>query len=795
MASAPGQDGRRLRSEVRISHQQLADAMVVEAAAPRGRRVFGAWTRADLAAPGGHLMMKAWFSLKDLAAAPGVPSKVQNIRARAVRESWLRRPRRGKGGGFEYHISSLPAVTQSAIRAAEPADTPNTPEATNPPPITSSSRRHFGIAGGAGEARLVDGDRHIPPAGRRAFWQAWERASRRQKAEARRRAALCERIAAMVAGGLKVSVAVRMVAADETTRLSERRLQQLWDAVRTMPASNWLPALVSGHLRGGHDAAECDPRAWDMFLADYLRLEKPAFSACYRRVVAAAELHRWAVPSERTLARRVERLPTTMRVFKREGEVALKRLYPPLKRSVKDLSAMEWLNGDGYLHNVFVRWPDGRVARPKTWFFQDVFSRKILAWRVDETEHSGQIRLAFGDVVERFGVPRHLTVDNTRAVANKFLTGGVPNRYRFRINEDEDPVGMLSVLGVKVHWTSVTQAGERVRGWGQAKPVERAFGVGGFGEVVDKHPKFAGAFAGEDTTRKPENYGAAAVALDEFRAVLDEEIAAWNARPGRRSEMAGGVKSFDQVFAESYAAARVVKGTPEQRRLWLLETEAVKVQRDATVVLKAGGVAGRGMNRYHADFLYQMIGKRVVVRFDPDALHGSVHIYKREGPYIGEAACVHAAGFGDADAARKVNRARREMVKATKKLAASEIRMDLDEVAARLGSARAATRPADEAPPAGVVEILPRAVATPRANGNGAAVGGNGMTAAPGAGNGKANGNAGALPESGADDSGNVLDGYFEAAVARDKRRQSADEETEQAFCESVERMFGGGKK
>lgn len=743
--------------------------------------------------------MKAWFSLKDLVGAPGLPTQVQNIRARAQREDWLRRPRRGKGGGFEYHITSLPPATQAAIRAAEPADIQNTTNPTSSSNDTSQARRPFGCVGDASEARLSGGDRQTLPAGRRPFfWAAWERASRRQQAEARRRAALCERIAAMVAGGLKPSVAVRTVAADDTTRLSERRLQQLWEAVRTLPSSDWLPALVSGHIKGGHDGAACDPRAWDMFLADYMRLEKPAFSACYRRVVAAAELHRWEVPSERTLARRVERLPATMRVLKREGEVALKRLYPPLKRSVKDLVALEWINGDGYLHNVFVRWPDGRIGRPKTWFFQDVFSRKILAWRTDETEHSGQIRLAFGDVVERFGVPRHLTVDNTRAVANKFLTGGVPNRYRFKVNEDEDPVGMLKMLGVQIHWTSVTQAGLRVRGWGQAKPVERAFGVGGFGEVIDKHPKFAGAFAGEDTTRKPENYGAAAVPLDEFRAVLDEEIRAWNARPGRRSEMAGGVKSFDQVFAESYAAARIVKGTPEQRRLWLLETEAVKVTRDATVVLKAGGVAGRGMNRYHADFLYQMIGKRVVVRFDPDALHGAVHIYKREGPYIGEAECIHAAGFGDADAARKVNRQRREMVRAAKKMASTEIRMDLDEVAARLGSARAATTPADEAPPAGVVEILPRAVATPRANGNGAA-GGDGRPAAPGAGNGsmngKANGNAGALPESEAADSGNVLDGYFEAAVARDKRRASAEEQTEQDFCESVERMFGGGKK
>ena len=66
---------------------------------------------------------------------------------------------------------------------------------------------------------------------------------------------------------------------------------------------------------------------------------------------------------------------------------------------------MEWLNGDGYQHNVFVRFPNGKVGRPKTWFWQDVHSGKILAWRTAETESSCQIRLAFADVVERYGIP------------------------------------------------------------------------------------------------------------------------------------------------------------------------------------------------------------------------------------------------------------------------------------------------------------------------------------------------------------------------------------------------------
>jgi len=41
----------------------------------------------------------------------------------------------------------------------------------------------------------------------------------------------------------------------------------------------------------------------------------------------------------------------------REGEHALMHLIPAQQqRTVEHLDAMQWINGDGYLHNVFVRW-------------------------------------------------------------------------------------------------------------------------------------------------------------------------------------------------------------------------------------------------------------------------------------------------------------------------------------------------------------------------------------------------------------------------------------------------------
>ncbi len=62
----------------------------------------------------------------------------------------------------------------------------------------------------------------------------------------------------------------------------------------------------------------------------------------------------------------------------KSGEHALMKLYPAQLRSVRELQALEWINGDGYQHNIFVKWPDGTIARPKTWFWQDIYSIKLF---------------------------------------------------------------------------------------------------------------------------------------------------------------------------------------------------------------------------------------------------------------------------------------------------------------------------------------------------------------------------------------------------------------------------------
>ncbi len=61
--------------------------------------------------------MKDWYSSKELQGIEGMPCTVQGVIGKAKRENWKSRPRQGKGGGKEYHITSLPAATQAALTA------------------------------------------------------------------------------------------------------------------------------------------------------------------------------------------------------------------------------------------------------------------------------------------------------------------------------------------------------------------------------------------------------------------------------------------------------------------------------------------------------------------------------------------------------------------------------------------------------------------------------------------------------------------------------------------------------
>lgn len=526
---------------------------------------------------------------------------------------------------------------------------------------------------------------------RAALWAAFDRRPEKQKAVARQRLTAIESAISLVVWKLPRKKAFAEVAGAHG--FSAASLYRWYRDVRGHDRADWLPLLAPGYV-GRTAVAECSQEAWDYFKADYLRPEAPAASACHERLTRIATERGWTVPTCITFLRRVKReIPRPALILAREGAEALKRAYPAQERDRSVFRAMEAVNADGHKFDVFAKWPDGEIGRPVMVAWQDLHSGKLPAYRVDKTENSDAVRLSFGDLVEHYGIPEHAYLDNGRAWASKWMTGGMANRYRFKVKEEE-PLGLLTtLLGADgVHWTTPYH--------GQAKPIERAFRD--LCESVSKHPAFAGAYTGNKPDTKPENYASRAVPIEQFLAVLAQEIAAHNARPGRRSAICQG-RSFDAVFNESYARGPVKKATAEQRRLWLLAAEAASSKQDGTITL-----ATDRRNRYWSAELADHVGEDLVVRFDPQTLHDRVYVYTTDGRFIAEAQCIAAAGFNDSEAAREHSRARNQFKRAARASLDAERRMDAIE-AAKMLPAPAPT----PAPESGVVRMFRPALRAP----------------------------------------------------------------------------------
>lgn len=368
--------------------------------------------------------------------------------------------------------------------------------------------------------------------------------------------------------------------------------------------------------------------------------------------------------SFQTFKRRLaEEVPYEVILLKRKGANAVAKLVPALRRTVKDILAGEWINGDGYQHNVFVKWHTGEIVRPKTWFWQDVRTRKILGYRTSISENTDTIRHALMDVIYHYGIPDTVTLDNTRAAANKAMTGGLDNRYRFK-HDELDPKGILPILGIDVHFTSILYG----EGHGQAKPVERAFGRGGIGEKVDKRPELSGFYTGKRVDLKPDNYNGGKEGVDYhiFLQALAAGVEEYNNQLERDTEMCRGEMSFNQVWERDYLPTNIRQANTEQLRLLFLQAETVSIKKNGEFTLKAAGKLYGLTNVYWAESLIGITAKKVVVRFDPDDLHGDTYVYDINGNFLATAVCRDAKGFGDTEAAREQNRLYKQVVKRAK---------------------------------------------------------------------------------------------------------------------------------
>ena len=533
---------------------------------------------------------KIWWTPAELADAclPDIPQSKSSLDRMIKRMGWrehpgLARRRQGQigGGGWEYSWELFPARARRKLLSEAIAAQASAPEPERDP---EAQHRYFET---------------LP-------------ASSKAKAETRLR--VLQAVLAMEFTGL-----TRFLAVDQVARaqgVSDRTIWNWFKMVVGVDEAEWLFHLAPRHRKATptQKKSTCSPEFFELLKGDYLRLERPSFTSSFRRCVKIAKAKGWTALPEHTARRRLDELvPRVTQVFAREAYMGLAKCFPPQTRDRSGMVALEGVNADCHKFDVFVQWPgEDKPSRAQIVAFQDLYSGKILSWRVDHNPNKVAVMAAFGDLIEDYGIPRHCLFDNGREFANKWLTGGAKTRFRFKIRDD-DPLGVLTLLGIKIHWATPAH--------GQAKPIERAFRD--FADDIAKDPRFAGAYVGNRPDAKPENYGSKAIPIEDFVRVVGEGIVDHNARLGRRTDTTLG-RSFDETFAASYATAPIRKASDEQRRLWLMGQEVLTLHRTHGRLSMLG-------NKYWSDWMNEFAGQKVVARFDPEDLHAGTYVDLNHG--------------------------------------------------------------------------------------------------------------------------------------------------------------------
>ena len=209
---------------------------------------------------------REWFSAADLAELklPGLPETRANVSLMAERMGWATpdlentswRKREGRGGGVEFHYSVLPTYARAPI-ASELARANSDAE-------RETARR---------DSRKAE------------IWAWWDRQPDARKEKGKARTEALDQVVHMMRSGTDKVVAMRIVAAER--KVSVSTLYNWEEMVAGVDRCDWMAFLTPRHV-GRTATVECDPQAWDVIKADYLRPEQPNFSACYRRLQAVA---------------------------------------------------------------------------------------------------------------------------------------------------------------------------------------------------------------------------------------------------------------------------------------------------------------------------------------------------------------------------------------------------------------------------------------------------------------------------------------------------------------------------
>ncbi len=638
-----------------------------------------------------------YFTVQELMGQPGMPTGERNVRIKldkiALDEHKRKREVEKGRKPFEYHIDCLPQETRIALLQAHAKEVvKNAPEKHND------------------SLSVIDSEE---------LWANFEAATAKQKQAAETKHALCLQVQDYRRQGLGAVSAIERVSEQSGVKVSSIKYWLYHKPGlhrNSIPERDWLPSLLD-HRGGATRRADIPSEVWELFKADYLRPERPTVAECHRRASLIAERSGVKLPIRETFSNRIKSdIPSELVLLMRDGVAAFQKLATPALRRIRDnLHAMQVVAGDGHVARVFCKTKEGRRFRPTIWGFVDVHSSMIVGYSVDFTENTDMLGIALYRMISEYGTPSIFNFDKGSAVLAEAMTGrmyrpkndgsGKLVHKKFNTNEVE---GVIRKLGSSVNWIKSVEDNNGRSGNSRANPVERLWhSVSGIGQF-ERDPAFAGAYTGSSIADKPANYGEKAVPIELFVEMLDAWVYRWNHETGRQTEMAKAERlSYAQVFERSYSKVSIPKPTSGQLAMCLLRTrKSVRVYDGGIVELNTGQNINKFSNRYHSALLYEYVGEKVHLRFNPYDVSEHVFAYDEEDRLIGQIPIYGDAEFNDTNAARRHGAQQQNQLERVQWLGAQSITKDISDVAAALAPQEHEKTDIGGAVP-GIVEMVP----------------------------------------------------------------------------------------
>lgn len=403
-------------------------------------------------------------------------------------------------------------------------------------------------------------------------------------------------------------------------------IKTLYRKRKAMREQDW-DALIDNRGKARRGKTILTPKVETAFLTFYLDESRHPIQRCVRLTEEWArqnEPDALPLPGYSTFYRRAQAVPYPVQVLCREGEKAYyDKCSPYIRREYESIASNDWWIGDTHTLDVTSMGPDGKQHRLYLSAWLDARSGIFVGWYVTDRPSSQSTLNALRKGILSYGIPANVYVDNGR----EFLTydiGGRGHRAKKVLADGSKPFappGVFERLGIKMTNAIVRNA--------RAKLVERRF------EDVKNYisrlfPTYTGGNVLEKPSRLKHVLKAGKIPTDaEVIAAVDTLIAGYlNCEPyGGSVAEDKGKRRIDVYFAHR---GKVRKADPESLRLMLMRTSRpVMVGRRGVSV----PIYGVKVDFYTPEFVQQMQGKQVYVRYDPEDL-ASVRVYSMEDKYL-----------------------------------------------------------------------------------------------------------------------------------------------------------------